>query len=114
MENAERAGADRGCRLFGIDASSGSLETDQTDLRMGNEVLESTDRIGTAADTGQNGIRKLSFFFQDLFFDLLGNDRLEITDDRGEGMGPHAGTQDIMRVGDPAGPFSHGFGNGIL
>ena len=88
MENAERAGADRGCRLFGIDASSGSLETDQTDLRMGDEVIESTDRIGTAADTGQNGIRKLSFFSR-----ICSLISLEMTDWKsrmivGKGWGP--------------------------
>ena len=91
VENAERTSADGGCGLLRVDASSGSLKADEPYLRMGNEVIESADGVGTAAHAGEHSIRKASFFFHDLLFDLFGDDGLEVTDDGREGMGAHAG-----------------------
>ena len=109
MENSETPGGDGCCRFSGINAASSCLAADQFDIRIADKIVKGADRVGTAADTGKNGIREPSLFFEDLLLDFLGNDCLEIADDRREWVRSHAGTEDIVRIIDAVGPFAHGF-----
>ena len=114
MENTKFSGCDRRCRLCSIDTASCCLTADQADSFILNKVIESSDRIGTAAHTGKHSIWKFAFFFEDLLFDLLGNDCLEITDDRRERVRSHDRSEDIMCIGNAVCPLSHCLGNGIF
>ena len=77
-------------------------------------MIEAADGIGAAAHTGENGIRKPAFLLQNLGTDLFRDHRLEVPDDGGEGVGSHDGAQTIVGIFDAAGPFPHGFGNGVF
>lgn len=88
VENTKFSGCDRCCSLSSIDTASSCLTTNQANSLVLNKVVESSDCIGTTANTGKYSIRKFSFFFQNLFFDLLGNNCLKSRTIVGNGCGP--------------------------
>ena len=114
MEDPEPPGCNRSGRFKGIHAPSRSLAANQPDRTVIYKMVKAADRIGTAADTGQNRVRKASLLFQYLFPDLPGDDSLEIPDDRRKRMRTHHGTEAVMRVADALRPLPHRFRNRIL
>ena len=114
MEDTQLSGSDRSCRLCSVDAAPCCLTADQTHPLILDKIIKGSDRIGSAADTGQHRIRKPSLLLQDLFLDLLGDYRLKISDDRWERMWTHRRPQYIMGICDPVCPLSHGLGNRIF
>ena len=114
MENAKSAGIN-GCRRFkAINSSSGSFTADQLNFLIFNKMVEGTHGITSTAYTGNNGIRKPSFLFQDLLLNLSGDHSLEISYNGRERMGAHNGTQAVVGIINSAGPFPHGLGYRIL
>ena len=57
MEDTKSSGIDRCSCLKCINSTSGRFTSDQANALIRNKVIECADRIGTAADTGENGIR---------------------------------------------------------
>ena len=98
VENAQPAGVDGGSCFKGIDAAACRLAADQAHILILDEMVEAADGIGTAAHAGDDGIGQPAFLFQHLLLDLLGDDRLEITDDGGERVRPHDGTEAVMGI----------------
>ena len=56
---------------------------------MGDKLIKRAYGIASAADTGDNRIGQPAFLFHQLLLDFSANDLLEISYNRGEGMGPH-------------------------
>ena len=89
MEDTGTAGGNGRRRLCGVDARPAASQPISCNLLVLNEVIEGTDGIGTAAYTGQHGVRKPSFLLQ-ASAPLIS---LEITDWKsrtmvGKGCGP--------------------------
>ena len=73
-------------------------------------MIKTPHGIGTASDTGENGIWQPPFLLLKLLLDLLGNHRLEIADNRREGMRSHHRTEAVMGIANPGRPLAHGLG----
>ena len=114
VENTKFSGCNRCCSLSSIDTASSCLTTNQANSLVLNKVVESSDCIGTTANTGKYSIRKFSFFFQNLFFDLLGNNCLEITNNCRKWVRSHDRSEHIMCIGNTVCPLSHRLRNGIF
>ena len=71
MEDAESACGYGGGRFGGIYTAPGGFAADETDALVTNKIVECTDRIGAAPDTGHNGVGQFSLQFHDLFPDFL-------------------------------------------
>ena len=103
------------CRGFKcIDSSPGCLASDESDIFVLNEMIEASDRVRSAAHTCDDCIGKSAFLLKHLHLDLMTDNSLEITNDRGEGMRSHNRTEAVMRVVDPRSPLSHRLRNGVL
>ena len=63
MKNAEPSSCDRSCRLKRVNSSASRLTADQSHALILYKVVEASNRIRTAAHTGDHGIRQASFFF---------------------------------------------------
>eukprot|EP00960_Hanusia_phi_P039008 753688-Hanusia_phi.AAC.1 len=79
-----------------------------------NEGMEETDGVGSASDAGDNGVREPADLLQHLSTRLLADDRLEVADDGGEGMGADGGADDVVCVPHVGNPVAHGLIDGIL
>ena len=95
-------------------AAACRFAADQPHAPVFDKMIEAADGVGAAAHTGNNGVGQTPFFCEHLFLDLLGDDGLEITDNRWERMGPHYRAKAVVRVIDAGGPFAHGLGNSVL
>ena len=114
MEDTKSSGIDRcGC-LKCINSTSGCFTSNQANVLIRNKVIECADRIGTAADTGENGIRQSAFLLHKLFLDLFADNSLKITNHLRERIRSHNRTKNIMSIFNSGSPFTEGFGNGIL
>ena len=114
VEDSQAAGGDGGGILIRIDTVSGGFASHQRNTRLVDEVVEEPHGVAAAADAGDQHVRKLSFGFHKLGFYFLADNALEITDDRGERMRPHDGTQHIVGVLHAVRPFTPRFVDGIL
>ena len=114
MENSQTAGCNGCCCFRCIRSPSCCLATDQLNRRIVDKVIKCANSIGTAAYAGKHCIRKLSFFFHQLFLDLLGDNCLEISYDGWERMWSHNRTKAVMGVADAVGPLSEACRAGIL
>jgi hypothetical protein len=73
-----------------------SLDTDQANALVLNEVVESADGIATTANTGNDSIGKLATKLLHLLLDLRTDDFLEVSDDGGERMRPNRRTDQVV------------------
>jgi hypothetical protein len=63
-----------------------SLDTDQSNLFIGDEIIESSNRVAPSTDASDNSIRQLASHFLQLLFDLFANNTLEVSNNGGERM----------------------------
>ena len=114
MENSQAPRCHRRRRAFSIHTISRSLAADELHLLIRNKMIEHSDRIGPAPDTGKHFLRKFSFRTKDLLSRLLRDDRLKIPDDRRERMRPHDTAQAVVRITAAIGPLTHRLVDSIL
>ena len=114
MEDSQPAGGDGGGGLRGVHPPSGGLTADEADGGIPNKVVKASDGVGTAPHAGQHRVGQAALPLQHLRLDLPGDHRLEIPDDGGKGVGPHAGAQAVVGVLDLGGPGPHGLGHRVL
>ena len=90
------------------------FDADQTDVGFIDKVSKHTDSVGSAADAGDDRIRKTSFFFKKLRFGLFANHALEFTYDGRERVRARRGTEHIVRGLIAARPVAQRFVTGIF
>ena len=81
-----------------------SFHPDRVNFRIPDERVENPHGVGTSPNTGHHRAGKHSLDLQDLLPGLPPDDRLEIPDHSGEGVGSHHRSDDvvgILYVGDP-------------
>ena len=66
VENPQPASADGGGCLEGIDAAAGGLAADEGYVFVINEMVEGSDGVGAAADTGDDRVGQASLLLKDL------------------------------------------------
>ncbi len=71
-----------------------------------DEGAEGPDRIGPAADAGEDTIRQAARTLEDLRARLVADDALELAHDRRIGGGPDRAADDVVRVGDVLDPIA--------
>jgi hypothetical protein len=78
-------GPHAGCAKRQLTFTTG-LNTDQSNLLIWDEVIERSDGVAAATDTGHNDIWQFPSHFQQLLLDLFANDTLEVSDNSREWM----------------------------
>ena len=68
-----------------------SLNTDQPNVPIGDEVIERSNGIASSTNTSHNNVWQFPFQFQHLLLNLLANDTLEVSDDSRERMWADSG-----------------------
>ena len=81
-----------------INSMTTSLNTNESNSLVRDEIVESSNSIRTTSNTGDNSIREFTLLFCELGFDLPTNDPLEITDDSWERMGTDGRTDEVVGV----------------
>ena len=89
----------RGVAAGLVGALAGWLNADELDLLVLEESGEHTRRVGAAADAGADDIRRLAVVQSgELLARLLADDRLEVADHHGEGVGADGGANGVEVV----------------
>ena len=114
VEDSKFSGCDSCCCLCCVYTTTCCLTSDQTNVFVIDEIVECSNRIGTATYTCKYCIWKSALFLKDLLFDFFGNNCLEITDDCREWMRAHYRAKYIVSVGNTVCPLSHCLGNCIF
>ena len=79
-----------------------------------DEIGEHSDRIGTTADTGDDCVGKSPGHGEHLCARLGGNDAVEFTNDRGEGVRAGCSSQEIVGGRKSRCPVAQGLVDGVL
>ena len=98
-------GAEGGGVAPAFDAVPGGFDADQLDLAILDEGVEDADRVGAAADAGDDGVRQRADRVQHLRARLPPDDRLEIAHDHRVGVHAGDGAEDVeggLDVGRPS------------
>ena len=88
----------------GVDAVAAGLQADQPHALVGHERGEDADRVGAAADAGQDGVGQPALPLEHLLAGLVADHPLEVADHRRERVRPGDGAEDVVRrldVGHP-------------
>ena len=91
-----------------------SLDADEADALVGDEVVERADSVAPTTDTRDDCVRQPTDLRMQLLLDLLPDNALEVAHDRGEGVRPNGGADEVVcdrQVGDPV---AHGLVHGVL
>ena len=91
-----------------------SLDADEADALVGDEVVERADGVAPAADTRDDRVRQPTDLRVQLLLDLLPDDALEVAHDRGEGVRPDGGAVEVVCDGQVRDPVAHGLVHGVL
>ena len=87
VDDTVSAQVDGGSRFVGVDSQSASLGSDQPYPFIFEVFVESSCRIASASDAGNQVIGIIPpLFFEKLFFDLAADDRLEAGNHIGIGV----------------------------
>ena len=114
MEDPRFPPGDGGGGFRGVHSPAGGFHPDQLDVFVRDEIVEQADGIAAAPYAGHDHIGQPAFLLQHLGFHFFPDDFLEITDDGGIGMGPHAGSQHIEGVFHIGAPIPHGLADRVL
>ncbi len=76
--------------------------------------MEDSHSIGTSADTRDDGVRESAFCIDNLCFEFLSDDGLEVSDHHGVGVWPCDGSDDIEGVVDMSNPIAECFIEGVF
>src|SRR5438132_11547043 len=114
LQNAGRA-ASEACGMVAQGCpSSTSLDSDQLDLLVLQELVKDTNGVGAAADTGDHCGWKLAFSFKNLRAGLAANHGMKIAHHGGIRMSAQNAAEQVMGVADIGDPITHGFVDGVL
>src|SRR6202158_3567948 len=89
----------RGRILAQSRASAAGLDTDDVDAAIAEKGVKQADRIGTAADAGEERIGQRTGALEDLRTCLASDDRLQLANDVRIGMAADRRTQQIISAG---------------
>ena len=98
----------------GVDAVAGRLDAVELHVGVVEERVEHADRVGAAADAGDDGIRKASGLFEELLARLFADDLLEVAHHRGERMRSRGRAEDVVGVLDARDPVAVGVVDRVL
>jgi len=98
----------------GVDTVSSGLDTNQSDRRVLDEVVEGSNSVGSTTDTSNNRVGQLARLLSELRLDLSADDPLEVSHDGGERVWANSGSDQVMRRVQSRNPFSHRLVDGIL
>src|SRR6202140_2107598 len=85
-------------------ATAAGLDTDDCDTAIAEKSVKQADRIGAAADAGDDRIGQRTAVLEQLATGLASDDRLQLANDVGVGMTADRRTQQVIgtgRIGDP-------------
>ena len=95
--------------LAGGQTTAGGLSTNQPNLGVFEKGVENAHGVGTAADTGNDGIGQLAKLLQTLLAGFGADHRLKITHQHGVRMGAGNGADNVIGVIHIRHPVAHGF-----
>ena len=84
--------------VLDLKAVAGSLDAKKRDGRFVEERVEQADRVGAAADTGEETVGEPAFEALHLLAGFIADDALEIADHRRIGMRAGGGADAVKRV----------------
>lgn len=114
VDDAEGAADQRRGVPAAGDAVAARLEPVQPDGRVGDEGVEGADRVGAAADAGDDGVREGPGQLDALPPRLDPDDPLEVADHRRERVRAHDGADAVVGVGDGGDPVAERLVAGVL
>ena len=106
VQHAGRAGAQRGAVVAALEPVARGLDPDQLHLGVVEEGGEDADRVGAAADAGDDGARQPAEALEHLLPRLAADHRLEVAHHPGIGIGADDRADDVVRGGDVGDPVA--------
>ena len=97
-----------------IKTFTASLDADQLNLLVGNEVEESANCVASATDARYTRVGKLADLRLELLLNLRSDDTLEIAHDGREGVRANGGPHEVVRRGKIRDPIAHGLVHGVF
>ena len=109
LQDTELAALESCGMTLGHDAITAGFDTDHADIFIAEKRMEHADRIGSAANAGDEQIRQAAFALKDLTPRFDADDPVEIAHDHRERMRSKRRADDVMRVINRRDPIAHGF-----
>src|SRR5882762_11909684 len=95
-------------------AAATGLDSNEFDFLVFEKVVEDTDRVGSSADAGDDGVRKFALGLANLRARFASNDAMEVAHHGRIGMRSEHAAEQIMRGANIGDPVAHGLVDGVF
>lgn len=99
---------------IGVNTVSTCLDTNQSNARVLDKVVERSNGVTSTSNTGHNGVGQFTGLLSELRLDFTSDNSLEISDNGGEWVRADSRSDQVVGGIQTSDPFSHCFVDGVF